>query len=161
MSETPSLPPALAEMAGFLIAKAHAVFHDRANEVIGPGPLTIKHFGCLSVIADEGRLSQQYLCTRMRVDRTTMVAVVDELEAEGLVDRARNPDDRRAYALEVTDAGRAWIAEKRGALMAAQEELLSVLSEKERAQLVGSLQRLLMSQPAELIADPTVEVRAG
>ncbi len=160
MAET-SLPPVLAEMAGFLIAKAHAVFHERANAVVGTGQLRIKHFGCLTVIADEGPLSQQYLCERVRVDRTTMVAVVDELEAAGFVERQRNPDDRRAYALQATDAGRAWIAEKRTALMAAQDELLSVLSEPERRQLVDSLQRLLMSQPAELVADPAVEVRTG
>ena len=93
-----TLPPALAEMAGFLIAKAHAVFHDRASEVIGPGQLGIKHFG--------------------------------------------------------------WIAEKRDALLAAQDELLSVLGAEERRNLVSSLQRLLMSQPAELVANPPVEVRA-
>ena len=159
MAET-SLPPSLAEMAGFLLAKAHALFHDRANEVLGPGELGIKHFGCLTVISDEGRLSQQYLCERMRVDRTTMVGVVDDLEAAGLVDRGRNPDDRRAYALEATDAGRAWIAEKRGALMEAQEQLLSVLTEAEERQLVGILQRLLVREPAELVADPSVEVRS-
>src|SRR5688572_24359101 len=119
MAETP-VPPALSEMAGFLVAKVHAIFHLRGNEVIGPGTLTIRHFGCLSVIADEGPLSQAYLATLMRVDRTTMVAIVDELEAAGLIDRRRNPDDRRAYALEATKAGRAWIAEKRGKLLAAQ-----------------------------------------
>ena len=161
MSETSTLPPALAEMAGFLIAKAHAVFHDRADEVIASPTLTIKHFGCLTVIADEGRLSQSHLCTRMRVDRTTMVAIVDDLEAAGFVDRQRNPEDRRAYALEATDAGREWLADKRGALMAAQEELLSVLDDDERRTLVGSLQRLLVSQPAELVADAPVEVGAG
>jgi DNA-binding MarR family transcriptional regulator len=161
MSETSTLPRALAEMAGFLIAKAHAVFHDRANEVIASPTLTIKHFGCLTVIADEGRLSQRHLCTRMRVDRTTMVAIVDELEAAGLVDRQRNPEDRRAYALVATDAGREWLAEKRGALMAAQEDLLSVLSAAERRALISSLQRLLVSQPAELVPDTPVEVRAG
>jgi DNA-binding MarR family transcriptional regulator len=155
-----SLPPALAEMAGFLIAKAHVLFHERADRALGRGELGIKHFGCLSVIADEGPLSQQVLCARMRVDRTTMVAVVDELEAAGLVERRRNPDDRRAYALEATDPGRAWIAEKRGALMAAQDELLSVLSEAERRRLVASLQRLLVAQAPELVADPPVEVRA-
>jgi DNA-binding MarR family transcriptional regulator len=161
MAETSSLPPALAEMAGFLIAKAHAVFHDRANEVIASPVLTIKHFGCLTVIADEGRLSQTGLCARMRVDRTTMVAIVDELEAAGFVKRERNPLDRRAYALLATDAGRTWLAEKRGALMVAQDELLSVLSAEERRSLVSSLQRLLVSQPAELVPDTPVEVRAG
>ena len=159
MAET-SLPPSLAELAGFLLAKAHALFHDRADQVLGPGELGLKHFGCLTVISDEGRLSQQYLCERMRVDRTTMVGVVDDLEAAGLVDRRRNPDDRRAYALEATDAGRAWIAEKRGALMAAQEQILSVLTEAEERQLVAILQRLLVREPAELFADPSVEARS-
>ena len=135
MTET-SLPPALAEMPGFLIAKAHAVFHARASEVLGPGQLTIKHFGCLTVIADEGPLSQSSLVERIRVDRTTMVAVVDDLEAAGFVDRHRNPADRRAYALEATEAGRRWVQEKRGALMAAQDDLLSVLTERERDALV-------------------------
>jgi len=147
-------------MAGFLLAKAHALFHERANAVIDSDRLTIKHFGCLTVIADEGPVSQQVLSARMRVDRTTMVAIVDDLEGAGLVERERNPEDRRAYALEATQAGRAWIEDKRGALMAAQEELLSVLDAGERRALVDSLQRLLVSQATELLADPAVEVRA-
>jgi len=147
-------------MAGFLLAKAHALFHERANAVIDSDRLTIKHFGCLTVIADEGPVSQQVLSARMRVDRTTMVAIVDDLEGAGLVERERNPEDRRAYALEATHAGRAWIEDKRGALMAAQEELLSVLDAGERRALVDSLQRLLVSQATELLADPAVEVRA-
>jgi len=159
MTET-TLPPALAEMAGFLIAKAHAVFHARANDALGPGQLTIKHFGCLTVITDEGPLSQSSLVERVRVDRTTMVAVVDDLEAAHFVDRHRNPADRRAYALEATDAGRRWLTEKRGALLAAQDDLLGVLSAAERAALVSSLQKLLVSQPAELVADTAIEVGA-
>ena len=62
--------------------------------------------------------------------------------------------------LEATAAGRVWIAEKRDALLAAQDELLSVLGAEERSNLISSLQRLLMSQPAELVANPPVEVRA-
>jgi DNA-binding MarR family transcriptional regulator len=147
-----SLPPALAEMAGFLLAKAHHLFHERANAALGDGALGIKHFGSLTVIADEGRLSQSDLCVRMRVDRTTMVAVVDELEAAGYVDRRRNPDDRRAYALEATDAGRAWLTEKRDALMAAQAELLAVLSEEERRGLVELLQRLLVGRETSAVS---------
>ena len=74
--------------------------------MIASATLTIKHFGCLTVIADEGRLSQSGLCTRMRVDRTTMVAIVDDLEAAGFVERQRNPVDRRAYALDGDGRGR-------------------------------------------------------
>lgn len=155
-----SLPPALSGMAGFLLAKAHHVFHQRANAVLGNGDLTIKHFGCLTVIAAEGRLSQQYLCERMRVDRTTMVAVVDDLEAAGFVERQRNPSDRRAYALTATDSGQTWLEGARGQLMAAQSEILSPLTSSEQAQLVDLLQRLLMGEAAELVSDSPVEVRA-
>jgi len=158
MSET-SLPPALAGLPGFLIAKTHHLFHARADEALGEGTLGIKHFGCLTVIADEGPISQGHLGSRMRVDRTTMVSVVDELEAAGFVNRKRNPDDRRAYALVATVAGVEWLEEKRGVLMEAHAELLSPLSDEERTNLVDYLQRLLVSQPAELVADPAVEVR--
>jgi MarR family transcriptional regulator, lower aerobic nicotinate degradation pathway regulator len=160
MSEN-SLPPALAGLPGFLIAKTHHLFHARADEVLGEGTLGIKHFGCLTVVAEEGPLSQQYLGARMRVDRTTMVSVVDDLEAAGFVNRKRNPEDRRAYALVATATGAAWLEEKRGALMEAHAELLAPLTAAERAHLVDYLQRLLVSQPAELVADPAVEVRTG
>ncbi len=59
-------------------------------------------------------------------------ALVDGPEDAGLVERQRNPDHRRAYALEATDAGRKWLAGKHSALMAAQDELLSVLGDEER-----------------------------
>jgi DNA-binding MarR family transcriptional regulator len=156
-----SLPPALAERIGYLLARAHALFHDRAEDVLGPSGLGVKHFGCLSVVADEGPLSQQLLGERMGVDRTTMVAVIDELEQAKLVTRHRNPSDRRAYALEATEAGRAWLEEALERLLAAQDEILRPLDPRERDQLRDLLQRLLVGQAPELVADPPVEVRAG
>ena len=54
------------------------------------------------MIATEGPLSQQRLGERTALDRTTVVAIVDGLEEAGYVERRRDPDDRRAYALEVT-----------------------------------------------------------
>lgn len=155
-----SLPPALADRIGFLLARAHWLFHYRAQEVLDDGDgLGIKHFGALSVIADEGPLSQQHLGERMTVDRTTMVTVIDDLERTGMVTRQRNPSDRRAYALEATKAGRAWQVRAETELMAAQEELLGPLGDAERDQLRTLLQKLLVGQPAELVPDAPVEVR--
>jgi DNA-binding MarR family transcriptional regulator len=160
---SPSLPPALAERVGFLVARAHWLFHDRVQDVLratGEG-LGIKHFGALSVIADEGPLSQQLLGDRMMVDRTTMVALIDDLERAGMVTRQRNPSDRRAYALEATDAGRAWERSALVGLLAVQDEILAPLDDAERKQLTALLQRLLVGQPAELVANAPVEVRPG
>jgi DNA-binding MarR family transcriptional regulator len=160
---SPSLPPALAERIGFLVARTHWIFHERAQEVLSETGerLSIKHFGALSVIADEGPLSQQLLGERMMVDRTTMVTVIDELEQAGMVTRQRNPKDRRAYALEATAAGRKWCSAAAAKLVAAQDELLAPLDARERAELMGLLQRLLLGQPTELVPDPSVEVRPG
>jgi DNA-binding MarR family transcriptional regulator len=160
---SPSLPPALAERIGFLVARAHWLFHDRAQEVLGGTDegLAIKHFGALSVIADEGPLSQQLLGERMMVDRTTIVALIDDLERAGLVTRHRNPSDRRAYALEATPAGRAWEKRALAGLLAVQDEILAPLDADERAELIRLLQQLLVGQPAERVADSPIEVRPG
>jgi DNA-binding MarR family transcriptional regulator len=142
-----SLPPALAEMPGFLIAKAHAVFHAHSNGVIGSDRLTIKHFGCLTVIAEEGPLSQAYLCERVRVDRTTMVAVVDELERLGAVERRRDPGDRRANALRLTASGRRLLTRARTAVAAAEEAFLAPLPQQEQRRLRAALRTLIETAP--------------
>jgi DNA-binding MarR family transcriptional regulator len=160
---SPSLPPILAERVGYLVARVHWMFHHQGQATLDTvgGGLSIKHFGALSVIADEGPLSQQLLGERMQVDRTTMVAVIDDLERTGMVTRHRNPSDRRAYALEATDAGRAWEKSALTGLLAVQDEILSPLDDVERKQLTALLQRLLVGQPAELVANAPVEVRPG
>ena len=137
------LPPAVAERIGFLLAKAHQAVLARVGGPLEEGKLTPKHFGCLSVISDEGPLSQHELGKRMRVDRTTIVALVDDLESEGLVERRRNPEDRRAYALVVSLAGADWLERAAKAVREAERDFLAPLSATERKQLIELLQRLV------------------
>jgi DNA-binding MarR family transcriptional regulator len=139
------LPPAIAERMGFLTGRIHQQLLRLLRETDSfDEPFTGKHFGCLAVVIDEGPLSQQELGKRVCVDRTTVVAVVDDLEDAGFVQRKRNPDDRRAYALEATEAGRAWAVEARRAALQAERQLLAPLSAADRKQLVGLMQRLLL-----------------
>jgi DNA-binding MarR family transcriptional regulator len=145
------LPRSLADRAGYLLASTHLAIRERAEEALEPfglGPDAVeecspKHVACLLVIADEGPLSQQQLSETIAVDRTTIVAVVDWLEAQGFVERRRNPADRRAYALQITPQGRRWAKEANRALRAAEREFLSPLDAGERKQLIGLLQRLV------------------
>jgi DNA-binding MarR family transcriptional regulator len=137
-----ALSPALAERLGFLIGQAKAILHQSVEPVL-PAGFTGKHVGCLSVIAAEGPLSQQRLGEQTAMDRTTVVAIVDGLEEAGYVERRRDPDDRRAYALEVTAAGREWLDDARAVLRGAEDEFLAPLTATERRTLVELLQRLL------------------
>jgi DNA-binding MarR family transcriptional regulator len=145
VAEHNELPPAIAERMGFLTGRINQQMLRlvRQSDAFDE-PFTGKHFGCLSVIIDDGPMSQQKLGQRICVDRTTVVTVVDDLESAGFVHRKRNPDDRRAYALEATEAGRAWAVRARKAVLEAERELLAPLSAPERKQLVGLMQRLLL-----------------
>ena len=138
------LPPALAERVGFLLGKTHTRIAAAAAESLGEPGFTMKHFGCLTVIATEGPLSQQRLSERIGLDRTTIVAIVDDLERAGYVERRRDPEDRRAYALEITRSGRTWRDQVGRALLEAEAEFLAPLTERERQTLVRLLQKLLL-----------------
>lgn len=153
------LPPAIAERIGFLLGKSHNLLLARAKDLLEIPGFTLKHFGCLCVAASEGPLSQQRLGERIGLDRTTIVAIVDGLEEAGLVERRRDPDDRRAYALEVTRRGSAWLERVAVELRRVEDEFLTPLAPAERRILIELLQRLLVGEPTELVANSPVEVR--
>lgn len=99
------IPPTLADVSGFLIAQAHFMARDRANAVFRDLPIEIRHYGTLVALDELGPTSQQSLTTRMQVSATTVTQVVDDLERLGLVERRRNPTDRRSYTVTMTPEG--------------------------------------------------------
>ena len=103
------------------------------------------HFGALSVIDAAGPISQQELGDYVKKDRTTIVALVDDLEEEGLVERRRNPADRRAYALELTEKGHDWLPRRGPPCSRAEDRLLADLDDAERATSCAMLQRVLFT----------------
>jgi DNA-binding MarR family transcriptional regulator len=148
---SPGLPRALAERVGHLLARTNLEMRQDAEQALdqlGLGTAEVecapRHIACLKVIADEGPLSQQALGQAIGLDRTTIVAVVDFLEERGLVERRRNPEDRRAYALEATRKGHGWLDRAWPVLLEAERRYLSPLSASERRQLTELLQRLLV-----------------
>jgi DNA-binding MarR family transcriptional regulator len=145
------LPGALAERVGHLLARTHLAMRlqvEEALDELGLGTAEVdctpRHVACLKVIADEGPLSQQALGQAIGLDRTTMVAVVDFLEERGLVERRRNPKDRRAYALEATREGKEWLDRTWPVMLEAERDYLAPLDASERRQLTALLQRLLV-----------------
>jgi DNA-binding MarR family transcriptional regulator len=141
--DAPTLPAALSDRVGFLLAKTHLAARAAADPSLQPLGLDVRQFGALALLAGEGAMSQQALSVLQRCDRTTMVAVVDGLEAGGYVERRRNPDDRRAYALHITAAGRRALARAEKLVAEAEREFLAPLSPAEVRQLKDLLRRLL------------------
>ena len=96
-----------------------------------------------SVVAQPGR-SQIAVAQSVALDRTTMVAVLDELEAAGLVARTPDPADRRARLIAPTPTGARTLAAVRADIRALEEELLARLSPAARKALRPSLRTLLV-----------------
>ena len=83
-----------------------------------PGRADLHAYAALLALAQDEPLSQQSLANMCGVSGTTMTSVAESLQRDGLVERIRNPADRRSYALTRTTAGRAavrrWEPDVRG-----------------------------------------------
>lgn len=144
MSDGPSLPapapipPSLAQETGFLLRRAYVRAGEWTAATMPPGR-SMREYEVLQSLTDLGPRSQQELSVLLRVNRTLMVKLIDELEQAALVARRRNPADRRSYALELTAAGARARAEMAQAADRADSGLTSLLSRPQRGRLSRSL----------------------
>ena len=139
------MPDALAERLGPLLGRAHDEHRRLSLEALAPLGLGVKSVGALTVLQAEGPLSQRRLAERQGIDRTTMVAVVDELERLGAVERRKDPADRRANALYITPRGRRLLTRARTAVAGAEEAFLAPLPPAEQQRLRAALRTLVES----------------
>lgn len=144
MAEAPLfVPAALRASLGFLLSRVGGESRRRFAQTLTAWDLRPAHYGVLMVLLELGAASQRELATLVGVDPRNLVAVVDLLEGRGLVVREPHPGDRRRYSVRLTDAGREELGRMRAASDAVEGEMLSVLSDAERAALHGLLSRLL------------------
>ncbi|MET8161257.1 MarR family winged helix-turn-helix transcriptional regulator [Sphaerisporangium sp. NPDC005289] len=129
---------------GILLAKAGELFAELLEAAVEPFGLRAKDVIVLTAIDSVGPQSQQQLARTHGIDRTTMVSVVDGLERLGLVQRARNPDDRRKYAIGLTGEGQALLRYKLGpAMLNALDTFLAPFTPGEREMFGQFLWRLV------------------
>ncbi len=95
----------LRDLPGHLLWRARARVSATVADLL-PGTVDLHAYAALLALADHEPQSQQGLARMCGVSGTTMTAVAETLQAEGLVERIRNPADRRSYALTRTAAGR-------------------------------------------------------
>ncbi len=138
----PGLHNSLMRHTGYLISRMGMVAQKRFAERLESLGLTTRMWGALNVLEADGAMTQHALGQCVGIDPSSMVATIDELEAKGLVERRRHPNDRRAHALHLTTKGKQILTKGRELAKSAQEELLAPLTAEEREQLHGMLLRL-------------------
>ncbi|HXA29023.1 MAG TPA: MarR family winged helix-turn-helix transcriptional regulator [Candidatus Angelobacter sp.] len=127
---------------GFLLSQLGFEGSRRFHAALAPLGIDPRHFLLLRFVAREEGRSQQALGEMLRIPASRMVALVDQLEERGLLERRANPHDRRARALHVTPAGRRLMSRALKRATAHEMSLGTTLSDAERSSLVALLQKL-------------------
>jgi DNA-binding MarR family transcriptional regulator len=144
-----SLPPALTHWPGYLMSFIAEHAGEHFERELGHEGIRSRHASVLVVIDAEGPMSQRALGGRLRIDKSPMVGVVDDLEGLGLAERRRSSSDRRVQDIHLTDKGRRAVRRVTRLADEATERTLSTLDDDERAQLHDLLLRIAEATPID------------
>jgi DNA-binding MarR family transcriptional regulator len=131
---------------GFLLSALGAHSAMNFGRRLATLDLTPPHVGLLRAIGLGPGRSQQAIADQFAMPPSRMVAFIDDLEHAGLVERRRDPRDRRAHNLFLTTAGEKAMAKIAEIGRGWEEELVKSLSSEERVQLRALLERLVADQ---------------
>ncbi|MEW1797932.1 MULTISPECIES: MarR family winged helix-turn-helix transcriptional regulator [Streptomyces] len=140
-------PRLAAERLDIALCRASTAVARAADARVGALGLGVGQHLVLKMVAEVGPCSQRVLSDELRIDRTVMVGVCDGLEQAGHVRRERDPADRRAYAVTITESGRRLLARAEDAVPDFLDGTFQALSATERRQLSGILGKLLWPRP--------------
>jgi DNA-binding MarR family transcriptional regulator len=126
----------------FLLARANALSVSAGNAALSVQGLRVRSYSVLALAVGSARPSQREIAEYLRLDPSQVVALVDQLQARGLVRREPDPVDRRANVVFATEDGQALYKEASASAGAAEAELHRALTDAEREQLSALLRRL-------------------
>jgi len=132
--------------AAFLLTQLGTHAAQAFAERIATLDLTPPQTGLLRAIAQQPGRSQQALATHLDTAATRLVALVDDLEQRGLVERRRNPNDRRLHAVHLTAAGESLMSDIAHIAREHDDALFTALAPDEHRQLRDLLARVAAEQ---------------
>jgi DNA-binding MarR family transcriptional regulator len=122
-----------------MLLRLAKVIHKRStDERLG---IKLRQLMLLSYLRKGAPALQQQLCESLWLDPNNCVLLLNELEEMGYVERRRDPADRRRHMVDITDEGRVALERAERAQEEIGDELLSALSDEERATLRSMLSR--------------------
>lgn len=139
----------LRQFSGYTMKRAFHVIQSDLNAALAPLGLRMLSFSALVVVVDNPGLRQSQLAEVLAIERPNLVLVIDELERAGLICRNPSPDDRRAYALDPTEEGRALCGTAIHAVQEHEGRVARALAEPERQALIAALLRIETPEEGE------------
>jgi DNA-binding MarR family transcriptional regulator len=139
----PRLPSELVESTSFLLKRLGMAAKEETIEAFEHLGLSAYHYAVLLVLDEGSRETQGAIADALGFDRGQLVGVLDELEERALVERRRDPNDRRRHLVRLTPAGKRSLAKMRAIIERLETEFFSPLDAKERDTLHALLFRLM------------------
>ena len=120
-------------------------------EQIGFNPY---HYSVLALLDEGARETQATVAEALNLDRSSLVGLLDTLEENGLVERRRDPNDRRRHLVSLTTQGRSQLASFRELSRHVEEEILAPLDDVDRVTLHRILLQLATHRDERYVAPP-------
>lgn len=132
----------LEDFVGYNLKRAYVIVSTDFRRALGDDGFAPRVFSALSLIVQFPSITQSELARKLGIERSGLVAIIDDLERRGFVLRQSVPGDRRVQALAPTEAGKAAYDHARNVVRTHEKELLSEFSPEEVETLIGLLQKI-------------------
>jgi len=136
------MPRELVASTAFLLGRVGWAIKSRAIEEFEADGFNPYHYSVLALLAEGARETQATIADALRVDRSQLVGLLDGLEERGMIERQRDPNDRRRHTVSLTAAGKRQLARFRSITKRIEDEFLAPLDAETREELHDLLVRL-------------------
>lgn len=137
--------PSLTDLSGHFIQRVSRLLLRRGEPRLKDLGLSAAQLPVLATLKDGVSLSQTALATLIRVEQPSMAQLLARMERDGLVERAPDPDDRRASVVRLTDKANALLPRARRVLVKSNTEALKGFSQAEVDTLNTLLRRIIVN----------------
>jgi len=141
LSREHQIPEELLGSTLFLLARLGYALKARLVEEFEQAGFNIYQYGVLATLYAGACGTQAMIADALHLDRSQLVGVLDELEERGLVERQRDPNDRRRHAVSLTSEGKRELVKLRKLVKGIEEAVLEPLEQRSR----DSLHRALLT----------------
>ncbi len=147
LSSYSQLPAGLMGRYEFLVNLPAQKIREMTEETLAPLKIAPKQYRILAAIYHEGPASQRAIGEMLKIDRSTMVLLADDLEKKKVLVRKDHPNDRRYYLLHLTSLGKELFQKAEKLVIKAEEDFLTPLTKMERQDLRKCLSKLFSHIP--------------
>ena len=133
------IPEELLGSTLFLLARLGYALKARLVEEFEQAGFSLYQYGVLATLGEGACGTQAMIADVLHLDRSQLVGVLDELEERGLVERQRDPNDRRRHAVNLTSEGKRELVKLRKLVKGIEEAVLEPLEQRSRESLHKAL----------------------